>query len=63
MEIENFNTKYALHTIPEFVKYLNSSEQEHPYIFNTVIQHDSSPCDEYPDSYSIKHWEIGGSWR
>ena len=21
------------------------------------------PCSEYPDSYTIKHWEIGGSWR
>ena len=20
-------------------------------------------CDEYPDSYMIKHWDIGGTWR
>ena len=56
MEIENFNTKYALHTIPEFVKYLNSSEQEQPppqpYIFNTVIQRDNTQLDQYPEEKS-----------
>jgi hypothetical protein len=46
MEIEHFDTKYALHTIPEFVKHLNSTVQEEPYIFNTVIQRDSIPHDE-----------------
>jgi hypothetical protein len=49
MEIEHFDTKYALHTIPEFVKYLNSKEQEQPYIFNTVIQRDSTSHDQCPE--------------
>ena len=26
---------------------------------NVYLQY---PCNEYPDSYSIKHWDIGGSW-
>lgn len=48
MEIEHFDTKYALHTIPEFIKHLNSTEQEliDSSIFNTVIQRDSIPRDE-----------------
>jgi hypothetical protein len=49
MEIEKFDTKYALHTIHEFVKYLNSREQEQPCIFNTVIQRDNTPLDQYPE--------------
>lgn len=49
MEIEKFDTKYALHTIPEFVKYLNSREQEQTCIFNTVIQRDNTPLDQYPE--------------
>jgi len=48
MEIEHFDTKYALHAIPEFVKHLNSTVQEliESSIFNTVIQRDSIPRDE-----------------
>ena len=55
MEIEHFETKYALHTIPEFVKYLNSKKvsldevKEVPHIFNTVSQRDLSRSDQYPD--------------
>ena len=51
MEIGRFDTKYALHTIPEFVKYLNSSTQEllHSSIFNSVTQCYLSPDDQCTD--------------
>jgi len=45
MEIEKFDAKYELHTIPEFVKHLNlneaSPDQQEPSIFNTVRQQTS----------------------
>lgn len=52
MEIEHFDTKYALHTIPEFVKHLNSTVQEllDSSIFNTVTHRDVSPCEQYTEN-------------
>lgn len=47
MEIERFDTKYELHTVPEFVKHLNS--QEVSLIFNTVTQRDISRRDQCHD--------------
>jgi len=54
MEIEKFDAKYELHTIQEFVKCLNSTEQEilDSSIFNTVIQRDQCTDHQYPEDES-----------
>ena len=50
MNIEHFDTKYALHTIPEFVKYVNSKDDlEQPCIFNTVSHREQSLIDKQHD--------------
>ena len=57
MEIEHFETKYTLHAIPEFVKYLNSKEvsdevQQQSCMFNTVTQGDQSQSEQFPEDES-----------
>jgi len=65
MEIEKFDTKYALYTIPEFVKYLNSSEQlqPQPRIFSAVIQNANTSRDQYPEEETKSNEPIDKNYK
>jgi hypothetical protein len=56
MEIGDFDTKYTLHTIPEFIKCLNlkgePSEPNQPCIFNKISQQPRNILEQCPEDES-----------